>query len=50
LARTRLAAVGPVVAAAIEAVGGKVSIMPPAAFHMKPLVNAIRDALADPLG
>jgi uroporphyrinogen-III synthase len=49
-ARTRLAAVGPVVAAAIAALGGKVAIMPPTAFHMKPLVNAIRDALADPLG
>ena len=41
LAQTRLAAVGPVVAQAIEAMGGKVAIMPAAAFHMKPLVSAI---------
>jgi len=41
LSRTRIAAVGPVVAAAIEALGGKVAVMPQASFHMKPLVNAI---------
>ncbi|HEX3501210.1 MAG TPA: uroporphyrinogen-III synthase [Stellaceae bacterium] len=46
LARTRIAAVGPVVAAAITAMGGTVAIMPDGNFHMKPLVNAIRAALA----
>ncbi len=45
LARTRIAAVGPVVAAAIEALGGKIAVMPQSSFHMKPLVNAIAAAL-----
>jgi uroporphyrinogen-III synthase len=45
LARTRIAAVGPVVAAAIVALGGTVTIMPDDNFHMKPLVNAICAAL-----
>jgi uroporphyrinogen-III synthase len=45
LARTRIAAVGPVVAAAIAAMGGTVAIMPDDNFHMKPLVNAICVAL-----
>jgi uroporphyrinogen-III synthase len=45
LARTRTAAVGPVVAAAITAMGGTVAIMPDDNFHMKPLVNAICAAL-----
>jgi uroporphyrinogen-III synthase len=44
-ARTRIAAVGPVVAAAIEAAGGTVAVMPPDNFHMRPMVNAIVDAL-----
>jgi uroporphyrinogen-III synthase len=44
-ARTKIAAVGPVVAAAIEAAGGTVAIAPPANFHMRPMVNAIADAL-----
>ena len=47
-ARTRLAAVGPVVAAAIEAAGGAVAIAPPDNFHMRPMVNAIVEALGDP--
>jgi uroporphyrinogen-III synthase len=46
LARTRIAAVGPVVAAAIGAMGGTVTIMPDDSFHMKPLVKAICTALA----
>lgn len=46
LARTRIAAVGPVVAAAVEALGAKVTIMPDGNFHMKPLVNAICAAVA----
>ncbi len=47
LARTRIAAVGPVVADAITAMGGKVAIMPDGNYHMKPLVNAICAALRD---
>jgi uroporphyrinogen-III synthase len=43
-AHTKLAAVGPVVAAAIEAAGGTVAIAP-ASFHLRPMVNAIVDAL-----
>jgi uroporphyrinogen-III synthase len=50
LARTRIAAVGPVVAAAIEEMGGTVAIMPDGNFHMKPLVNAICAALAGASG
>jgi uroporphyrinogen-III synthase len=44
-AKTRLAAVGPVVAAAIEAAGGTVAIAPAGNFHMRPMVNAIVAAL-----
>lgn len=42
---TKLAAVGPVVVAAIEAAGGKVAIAPPDNFHLRPMVNAIVAAL-----
>lgn len=45
LARTRIAAVGPVVAEAVEAVGARVEVAPESTFHMKPLVNAIRERL-----
>jgi uroporphyrinogen-III synthase len=45
LARTRIAAVGPVMAAAVEAMGGRVAIMPADNFHLKPLVKAICTAL-----
>lgn len=45
LARTRIAAVGPVVAAAVEDLGVEVAVMPQASFHMKPLVTAIAAAL-----
>jgi uroporphyrinogen-III synthase len=44
-ARTKIAAVGPVVAAAIAAAGGTVTVMPPDNFHMRPMVNAIVAAL-----
>lgn len=44
-AKTKLAAVGPVVAAAIEAAGGTVAAAPPDNFHMRPMVNAIVAAL-----
>lgn len=47
LAKTRIAAVGPVVAAAIEAIGGRVAMAPATAFHMKPLVGAICAAFAE---
>ncbi len=45
LARTCIAAVGPVVASSIEALGGTVAVMPESSFHMKPLVNAIAEKL-----
>jgi uroporphyrinogen-III synthase len=44
-AKTRLVAVGPVVAAAIAAAGGTVAIAPLDNFHMRPMVNAIVAAL-----
>ncbi|MGE5270539.1 MAG: uroporphyrinogen-III synthase [Thiohalocapsa sp.] len=46
LRRTRIAAVGPVVAAALTRRGLPVAIMPADAFFMKPLVSAIVAALA----
>lgn len=45
LTRTRIAAVGPVVAEAVERIGGKVVAEPAKSFHLKPLVNAIAAAL-----
>ena len=39
--RTTIAAVGPIVARAIELAGGHVSIAPSDNFHMKPMVNEI---------
>ena len=44
LRRTTIAAVGPVVARALEQAGARVSIMPEN-FHMRPMVNAILEAL-----
>src|SRR5262249_50252184 len=41
LARTTIAAVGPVVAEAIEEAGGRVAVAPAQSFHLKPMVNAI---------
>jgi uroporphyrinogen-III synthase len=46
LARTKIAAVGPVVADAVEKIGGTVAVTPEKSFHLKPLVNAIAAALA----
>jgi uroporphyrinogen-III synthase len=46
LARTKIAAVGPVVAAELERHGLAVAIMPEGPFFMKPLVSAIIAALA----
>ncbi|TCZ63218.1 uroporphyrinogen-III synthase [Roseicella aquatilis] len=48
LARTRIAAVGPVVGDALRAVGAEVAVMPEDSFHMKPMVNAILAAMGDP--
>jgi uroporphyrinogen-III synthase len=45
LARTAIAAVGPVVARAIEEAGGRVAVAPTDSFHMKPMVNAIIAAI-----
>ncbi|MCK8783016.1 uroporphyrinogen-III synthase [Roseomonas sp. NAR14] len=45
LARVRIAAVGPVAAAAAEEAGGTVAVMPEDNFHMRPMVNAIVAAL-----
>ena len=45
LRRVRIAAVGPVVARAVEEAGGRVAIAPAESFHMKPMVNAIVAAL-----
>ncbi|TDH62643.1 uroporphyrinogen-III synthase [Dankookia rubra] len=45
LARTRIAAVGPLVGQALETAGGRVSVMPEDSFHMKPMVNAILAAM-----
>jgi uroporphyrinogen-III synthase len=45
LARTRIAAVGPVVAEAIAEAGGRVAVAPAQSFHLKPMVNAIVTAI-----
>jgi uroporphyrinogen-III synthase len=45
LARTRIAAVGPVVAEAIEQAGGRVAVAPLQSFHLKPMVSAIVAAI-----
>ncbi len=46
LAATRIAAVGPVVAAELEADGLRADVMPAENFHMKPLVNALAELFA----
>jgi uroporphyrinogen-III synthase len=43
-ARTRIAAVGPLIADALEAVGAEVTIAPQDNFHLKPLVSEILKA------
>lgn len=48
LARLRIAAVGPVIAAAIEKRGYSVAAMPATSFHLKPLVGALVAAFATP--
>ena len=45
LARTRIATVGPITAAAVEEAGGRVEIQPSGNYHLKPLVAAIVKAL-----
>ena len=48
LTRIKIAAIGPVVSAAVEKAGGRVAITPAGElFHLKPLVNAIVGALGD---
>ena len=49
LARTRVAAVGPVVADEIRMRGVRLDIMPESSYFMRPLVNEIIRALARPL-
>lgn len=46
LARTKVAAVGPIVADALRAIGARVDMMPDSSFFMKPLVNEMVAALA----
>jgi uroporphyrinogen-III synthase len=46
LARIRLAAVGPVAASALKKRGFDVAVMPATSFHLKPLVNALVEALS----
>lgn len=46
LASCTVAAVGPVVAAALQERGVRVDVMPDKSFHMKPLVNALVAAFA----
>jgi len=46
LAAARVAAVGPIVAAALDARGLRVDVVPHDSFHLKPLVNALIDAFA----
>ena len=45
LARVKVAAIGPVVAAALRDYGVSVAAMPQTSFHLKPLVNALSAAL-----
>jgi uroporphyrinogen-III synthase len=49
LATLQIAAVGPVVAGALEKQGFSVAAMP-ASFHLKPLIGALVEALAKPAG
>jgi uroporphyrinogen-III synthase len=49
LSRSRVAAVGPVIAGALKEIGVRVDMMPEESYFMKPLVNAIVDALAPKL-
>jgi uroporphyrinogen-III synthase len=46
LTRLRIAAVGPVVAAALEKLGYSIAAMPATSFHLKPLIGALIEALA----
>ena len=45
LARTRIAAVGPLVARAVEEAGGHVAMQPGENFHVKPMVGEIVAAI-----
>ncbi len=48
LGRTMVAAVGPVVAAALQARGVRTPVMPAESFFLKPLTSALEAALTDP--
>jgi uroporphyrinogen-III synthase len=48
LSRTLVAAVGPVVAAALKARGVTVALMPEDSFFLKPLTSALEEALRPP--
>ena len=45
LARSRIAAVGPVVASALKNLGFEIAAMPAASFHLKPLIKALVESL-----
>jgi len=45
LSRTKIAAVGPIVAETLKGIGARVDMMPEESYFMKPLVNAIVAAL-----
>jgi uroporphyrinogen-III synthase len=46
LARIHIAAVGPVVASALKKRGFAIAAMPATRFHLKPLINALVEALS----
>ena len=46
LARIHIAAVGPVAASALKKRGFTVAAMPATSFHLKPLINALVEALS----
>ncbi len=48
LARSRIAAVGPVIASALKNIGFDVAAMPATSFHLKPLINALAESLETP--
>jgi uroporphyrinogen-III synthase len=48
IARTRIAAVGPVVAAELRRHGAEVHVMPESSFFMRPMINEIVAALTGP--
>jgi uroporphyrinogen-III synthase len=45
LSRIRVAAVGPVIAEALQEIGVRVDVMPEGRYFMKPLVNGLVETL-----